>query len=187
MCLKRLKLPESIVERLLHTLPKEMVPVLIWVLKKPNPWVINIGNYLQKKIIRDYKLNQEIISAIRGIPIYLYTHFFLNYILNFYILRIFFILDDASDESNSESFGNKNNIDEYLDKSDSDVEYISKKKCNRKKIKLKEKINNNKTTKKKFKIEMCKDVQSYDIRRVTSLHSINTEIYNSVETKGILI
>lgn len=81
MCLKRLKLPEPIVERLLHTLPKEMLPVLILILKKPNPWGINVGSYLQKKIIRECKLNQEIISPIRGTPIYLYILFFFNYII----------------------------------------------------------------------------------------------------------
>lgn len=66
MCLKRLKLPETIVERLLDTLPREMAPVLLWILKKPDPWTINVGNNLQKKIIRDYKLHKEILSALSG-------------------------------------------------------------------------------------------------------------------------
>lgn len=66
MCLKRLKLPETTVERLLDTLPREMVPVIVWVLKKPDPWTINIDNNLKKKIIKDYKLHKEIISALRG-------------------------------------------------------------------------------------------------------------------------
>lgn len=66
MCLKRLKLPETTVERLLDTLPREMVPVLIWVLKKPEPWTINIGNSLQKKIMKEYNLHKEIINALRG-------------------------------------------------------------------------------------------------------------------------
>lgn len=66
MCLKRLKLPEAIVERLIDTLPREMAPVLLWVLKRPDPWTINVENWLQKKIIRDYKLHKEIISALRG-------------------------------------------------------------------------------------------------------------------------
>lgn len=66
MCLKRLKLPETTVERLLDTLPREMAPVLIWVLKKPDPWTINIENSLQKKIIKDYKLHREIINALQG-------------------------------------------------------------------------------------------------------------------------
>lgn len=66
MCLKRLKLPEAIVERLIDTLPREMAPVLLWVLKRPDPWTINVENWLQKKIIREYKLHKEIISALRG-------------------------------------------------------------------------------------------------------------------------
>lgn len=66
MCLKRLKLPESIVERLLDTLPREMTPVIVWVLKKPDPWTINIGSCLQNKIIKDYKLHKEIISCLHG-------------------------------------------------------------------------------------------------------------------------
>lgn len=66
MCLKRLKLPETIVQRLLDTLPREIAPVLMWVLKKPDPWTINIKNGLQKKIVQDYKLHKEIISALQG-------------------------------------------------------------------------------------------------------------------------
>lgn len=66
MCLKRFKLPETIVQRLLDTLPREIAPVLMWVLKKPDPWTINIENSLQKKILRDYKLHKEIISALQG-------------------------------------------------------------------------------------------------------------------------
>lgn len=66
MCLKRLKLPEATLERLLDTLPREMEPVLIWILKRPNPWTVNVGNCLQKKIIKEYKLHKEIISALRG-------------------------------------------------------------------------------------------------------------------------
>jgi len=66
MCLKRFKLPETIVQRLLDTLPREIAPVLMWVLKKPDPWTINIENNLQKKILRDYKLHKEIISALPG-------------------------------------------------------------------------------------------------------------------------
>lgn len=67
MCLKRLKLPDAIVERLIDTLPREMAPVLIWVLKKPNPWTVNIGSNLRKKITKDHNLHKEIISAIHGI------------------------------------------------------------------------------------------------------------------------
>jgi len=66
LCLKRLKLPETTVQRLLDTLPREIAPVLMWVLKKPDPWTINIESGLQKKILRDYKLHKEIISALRG-------------------------------------------------------------------------------------------------------------------------
>lgn len=66
MCLKRLKLPEATVERLINTLPREMAPVLIWVLKKPDPWTINVGNNLRKKIMKDYNLHKEITSAICG-------------------------------------------------------------------------------------------------------------------------
>jgi len=66
MCLKRLKLPEAILGRLLDTLPREMEPVLLWVLKKPDPWTISVGNCLQKRIIKEYKLHKEIISALSG-------------------------------------------------------------------------------------------------------------------------
>lgn len=66
MCLKRLKLPETTVERLIDTLPREMVPVILWVLKKPDPWTVNVGNGLKNKIIRDYKLHKEIINAIQS-------------------------------------------------------------------------------------------------------------------------
>lgn len=66
MCLKRLKLPEATVERLLDTLPREIAPVIAWVLKKPDPWTINIENSLQKKILKEYKLHKEIINALRG-------------------------------------------------------------------------------------------------------------------------
>jgi len=74
MCLKRLKLPETTAERLIDTLPREMAPILLWVLKKPDPWTINIGNCLQKKIIRDYKIHKEIISALRGKNIFKYIY-----------------------------------------------------------------------------------------------------------------
>jgi len=66
MCLKRFKLPETTVQRLLDTLPREIAPVLMWVLKRPDPWTINIESCLQKKIIREYKLHKEIISALQG-------------------------------------------------------------------------------------------------------------------------
>lgn len=66
MCLKRLKLPDTTVERLMDTLPREMIPVLTWILKKPDPWTVNVGNGLQKKIIRDFKLHKEIIGALVG-------------------------------------------------------------------------------------------------------------------------
>lgn len=88
MCLKRLKLPETIVERLIDTLPREMVPVLLWVLKRPDPWTINVEHWLQKKIISDYKVHKEIISALRGknittyISIYIYV---LKLKINFYL------------------------------------------------------------------------------------------------------
>lgn len=66
MCLKRLKLPEATLERLIDTLPREMEPILLWVLKRPNPWTIVVGNGLKKKIINEYKLHKEIINALRG-------------------------------------------------------------------------------------------------------------------------
>lgn len=94
-----------------------------------------------------------------------------------------FVLDNDSDESNNESYSSKNNIDEYSDKTDSDVEYIFKKKS-----KFEDKLINSKMAKRKRnKLEMCKDFQSNDFRQVTSLQPISTEIYNSVEITGILI
>lgn len=66
MCLKRLKLPETILEQLIDTLPIEMVPVLLWVLKRPNPWTINVEPELQKKILKEYKLQKSIIRALHS-------------------------------------------------------------------------------------------------------------------------
>lgn len=66
MCLKRLKLPEATIERLLVKLPREMIPVIMWALKKPDPWTINIGSCIQNKIIKEYKFNNKIISCLHG-------------------------------------------------------------------------------------------------------------------------
>ncbi|XP_025421628.1 histone-lysine N-methyltransferase trithorax isoform X2 [Sipha flava] len=158
MCLKRLKLPETTVERLLDTLPREMVPVLIWVLKKPDPWTINIDNNLKKKIIRDYKLHKEIISALQ---------------------------DEDSDESNNDSYSSENDIDVYSDQLDSDIEYTMKKGCITKKQKSEEKSNNKIIKGKKTKkLDLSKDVQQNDIKRVVSLRSTNVNMSNLFETKG---
>jgi len=46
-------------------------------------------------------------------------------------------------------YSSENDIDECSDKSDSDIEYNTKKGCSRKKPKLEEKLNNNKKNKKK--------------------------------------
>uniref|UniRef100_A0A2S2PCD6 Histone-lysine N-methyltransferase trithorax n=1 Tax=Schizaphis graminum TaxID=13262 RepID=A0A2S2PCD6_SCHGA len=160
MCLKRFKLPETTVQRLLDTLPREIAPVLMWVLKKPDPWTINIDNCLQKKIIREYKLHKEIISALQ---------------------------EEDSDESNEELYSSENDIDECSDKSDSDMEYNTKKIYSRKKPKLEEKLTNNKIKRKKIKkVEVCEDIQLNYNKRVTSIRSINTATPNLLETKGML-
>ncbi|CAH1713183.1 unnamed protein product [Aphis gossypii] len=165
MCLKRFKLPETTVQRLLDTLPREIAPVLMWVLKKPDPWTINIESCLQKKIIREYKLHKEIISALR---------------------------DEDSDESNEELYSSENDLDECSDKSDSDMEYNTKKAYNRKKSKLEEKLTNNKIIRRKRKkVEICRDVQQNYTKRATSMRSINatpnlleTKEYKYFNTKG---
>ncbi|XP_025209223.1 histone-lysine N-methyltransferase trithorax isoform X1 [Melanaphis sacchari] len=157
MCLKRFKLPESTVQRLLDTLPREIAPVLMWVLKKPDPWTINIGNCLQKKIIREYKLHKEVISALQ---------------------------DDDSDESNQDLYSSENDVDECSDKSDSDMEYNIKKAYNRKKPKLEEKLTNNKIKRKKIKkVEVGSDIQPNYNKRVASVRSVNTATSNLLETK----
>lgn len=81
----------------------------------------------------------------------------------------------------------ENDIDECSEKSDSDIEYNTKKGCIRKKPKLDEKLNNNKKYKKKYKKpEVCKDVQSNYNKRATTARSINTATSNVLETKGML-
>ncbi|XP_022167884.1 histone-lysine N-methyltransferase trithorax isoform X3 [Myzus persicae] len=159
MCLKRLKLPEMTVQRLLDTLPREIAPVLMWVLKKTDPWTINIENNLQKKILGDYKLQNEIDKALEN---------------------------EDSDESNDELNSSENDIDEFSDESDSDIEYNAKKGCGRKKPKLEEKFNNSKIKKKKIKkVEICRDVQPNYNKRVSSARSINAATSNVLETKVV--
>lgn len=84
-------------------------------------------------------------------------------------------------------FSSENDTDESSDKSDSDTEYTTKKVCYKKKLKLEEKLNNSKTTKRKRtkRIEVCRDIQSNDIKRVASLRSTNTVIPNQLEIKGM--
>jgi len=68
------------------------------------------------------------------------------------------------------------------------MEYIAKKGCNRNKFKLEDKLNNSKITKSKKtkKGELCRDIQSNDIKRVASLRSTNATVFNQFEIKGIL-
>lgn len=177
LCLKRLKLPETTVQRLLDTLPREIAPVLMWVLKKPDPWTINIESGLQKKILRDHKLHKEIIGALRGKKKLIYVVLkFNNICLNF------FLLDEDSDESNDELYSSENDVDECSDKSDSDIEYNTKKGCSRKKPKLEEKVKK----KKNKKVDVCRDVQPNYNKRIPSVRSINTATSNLLESKGML-
>lgn len=82
-------------------------------------------------------------------------------------------------------YSSENDIDEYSDESDSDVEYTTKKGCNRKKRRLEEKLNSKITIKKRTKkVEPYRDAQSNDIRQATSLRTLNSVIPN--ETKGII-
>jgi len=177
LCLKRLKLPETTVQRLLDTLPREIAPVLMWVLKKPDPWTINIGSGLQKKILRDYKLHKEIIGALRGKKKLIYFVPKLNNIC----LKMF-LLDEDSDETNDELYSSENDVDEYSDKSDSDIEYNTKKGCCRKKPKLEEKVKKKKIK----KVDVCGDVQPNYNKRIPSVRSINTATSNLLESKGML-
>lgn len=180
MCLKRLKLPEMTVQRLLDTLPREIAPVLMWVLKKTDPWTINIENNLQKKILGDYKLQNEIDKALESKKIDICC------VSNNICIKLF-LLDEDSDESNDELNSSENDIDEFSDESDSDIEYNAKKGCGRKKPKLEEKFNNSKIKKKKIKkVEICRDVQPNYNKRVSSARSINAATSNVLETKGML-
>lgn len=78
-------------------------------------------------------------------------------------------------------------MNEFSDESDSDVEYTSKKEY-RKKLKLKEKLYSKNTKNQRSKqMERCRDIQSNDIRRVSSLQSTNSAAPNLLETKGILL
>jgi hypothetical protein len=84
-------------------------------------------------------------------------------------------------------YSSENDIDEYSDKSDSDMEYNTKKIYSRKKPKLEEKLTNNKIKRKKMKkVEICKDIQPNYNKRVASIRSINTATPNLLETKGML-
>lgn len=96
-----------------------------------------------------------------------------------------FALDEDSDESN-ELYSSENE-NEYSDKSNSDLEYTTKKGCIRKKMKFDEKTNNSKIIKRKSKKkeDISRDFQSNDIKRVVSLRSINTTISNQLESKGM--
>lgn len=98
-----------------------------------------------------------------------------------------FLLDEDSDESNEELYSSENDLDECSDKSDSDMEYSTKKAYNRKKPKLEEKLTINKIIRKKRnKVEICRDIQQNYNKRATSLRSINTSTPNLLETKGML-
>lgn len=85
-------------------------------------------------------------------------------------------------------FSSENDNDEYSDNSDSDIEYTTKKGCNKKKLKLEEKLNNSRASKRKRnkRIEVCRDIQSNDIKRVASLRSTNILVPSNLETKGML-
>lgn len=79
--------------------------------------------------------------------------------------------------------------DEYSDKSDSDIEYTTKKGCIRKKLKLEEKLSNRKITKRKREknvVELSRDFESNEIKRVASLQSTNVVIPTISEIKGLL-
>lgn len=84
-------------------------------------------------------------------------------------------------------FSSENDNDDYSDNSDSDIEYTTKKGCNKKKLKLEEKLNSSKTSKRKQskRVELCRDIQSNDIKRVASLRSTNVLVPNNLETKGM--
>lgn len=86
-------------------------------------------------------------------------------------------------------FSSENDNDEYSDNSDSDIDYTTKKGCNKKKPKLEEKLNNSRASKRKRtkRIEVYRDIQSNDIKRVASLRSTNVLVPNNLETKGMLI
>lgn len=182
LCLKRLKLPGTTVQRLLDTLPREIAPVLMWVLKKPDPWTINIESGLQNKILRDYKLNKEIISALQGKKKLIYVVPILNNIC----LKMF-LLDEDSDESNDELCSSENDVDDCSEKSDSDIEYNTKKGCSKKKPKLEEKLNDDKVKKKKIKkVDVFRDVQQNYNKRIPSVRSLNAATSNLLASKGML-
>lgn len=181
MCLKRLKLPDAIVEKLLDTLPREMTPVIMWVLKKPDPWTINIGSFLQNKIIKDYKLHKEIIS-LHGKENSRKKNCF-----SIYYLCWIFVSDEDSSESFDELYSSENDNDEFLNRSNYDIEYTpTKKTYSKKKLKLENKANNSKISKRKRtkKLEVCRDVQSTDIKKI-KLKPTNVALSDPIESKGM--
>lgn len=92
-----------------------------------------------------------------------------------------------SDNSNNKSYRNRTDTNEFSDVSESDTEYTSKKEC-RKKLKLEEKLNSKNTKNQKSKqVDLCRDIQLNDIRRVSSPQSTNCAAPNLIETKGILL
>lgn len=68
------------------------------------------------------------------------------------------------------------------------MEYITKKAYTKTKLKLEEKPNNSKLTKRKRtkNVELSRDTESNDTKRVASLRSTNTVIPNLLEFKGLL-
>ncbi|XP_050537456.1 histone-lysine N-methyltransferase trithorax [Daktulosphaira vitifoliae] len=160
MCLKRLKLPETIIERLIDKLPREIVAIVSWALKKPDPWTINIDDNLRKKIIHDYNLHREIINAIH---------------------------DDSDDNLDEVNNCDSDNIDSSSIKSNSDSEYITKRKCT-KNISKVEKI---KIIKKKIKrhkkIKLSRDIQSNDVKKIVLSRSTSMSSNSTNETKTITV
>lgn len=66
MCLKRLKLPEKVLEQLIDTLPIKMVPVLLWLLKENDPWTVTVAKKRKHNVLREYKLQKAIVKAYHG-------------------------------------------------------------------------------------------------------------------------
>lgn len=78
-------------------------------------------------------------------------------------------------------------MNEYSDGSNSDVEYTTKKGCNKKKLKFEDKSNGKiARSKRTKKVDTCKDVELSDTRRVATLRSTNYIMPHLLEIKGIL-
>lgn len=98
-----------------------------------------------------------------------------------------YFLDEDSDESNNEFYNSENDVNEYSDDSNSDVEYTTKKGCNKKKLKFEDKSNSKIARPKRTKkVDTYKDDELSDTSRVATVQTTNYTTPHILEIKGIL-